>query len=378
LRKIHTFYAGALFFFTLTLATSCTAQKNTREPKEAQVKHAMLVKTQGTGPQDNVFCALRDKSGNLWFGTTGEGVYRYDGKSFTNYTTQDGLNANAVFSMLEDKSGNIVLGTGKGICRYDGKSFLNLTQNTPLRYSAISAMLEDKNGRLWVCDYKLDDQYFLDGKGGIYLYDPTSELENEARISYLLDTDSLKNTREVTLLRVNGISEDAEGNIWFAGQNGDNLVRYDGTSLEKHTFTGQFGESNYKYRSMLLDKTGRLWLGTHFHGVLQYDPAASTNENVLPAGRVSFVNYSEHTALEQACVMSILEDKNGNLWFCTDGNGVWRYDGVTLKNFTTQDGLLNNAVFSAVEDTDGNIWFGTRNTGLCRWDGVACVGFSEE
>jgi ligand-binding sensor domain-containing protein len=45
-----------------------------------------LLKTQGSQKSDNIGCSLQDKAGNLWFGTTGEGVYRYDGKSFRQFT----------------------------------------------------------------------------------------------------------------------------------------------------------------------------------------------------------------------------------------------------------------------------------------------------
>jgi len=43
-----------------------------------------------------VHCGLQDKTGNLWFGTTGDGVYRFDGKLFTNFTMKDGLDTNQI------------------------------------------------------------------------------------------------------------------------------------------------------------------------------------------------------------------------------------------------------------------------------------------
>ena len=70
------------------------------------------------------FNVWKDKDGNLWFGITGgNGVFRYDGKVFTPFTTQDGLFNNHVGSILEDKNGNIWFGTEGGVCRYDGKAF---------------------------------------------------------------------------------------------------------------------------------------------------------------------------------------------------------------------------------------------------------------
>ena len=47
-----------------------------------------------------VRCGLQDRAGDLWFGTTGEGVFRYDGKGFTQYTVGDGLNSNTVCRLV--------------------------------------------------------------------------------------------------------------------------------------------------------------------------------------------------------------------------------------------------------------------------------------
>ncbi|MEI6489410.1 MAG: two-component regulator propeller domain-containing protein, partial [Bacteroidota bacterium] len=78
---------------------------------------------------DVIRCMLQDKSGNLWFGTDGGGVSKYDGKSFTHFTEKEGLSNNTVLSMLEDKSGNLWFGTdGGGVSKYDGKSFTHFTE----------------------------------------------------------------------------------------------------------------------------------------------------------------------------------------------------------------------------------------------------------
>ena len=75
-----------------------------------------------------VFCVLQDKNGNLWFGTQGGGVSKYDGKSFTHFTEKEGLRNNFVRSILEDKSGNLWFGMGLGgVSKYDGKSFTHFT-----------------------------------------------------------------------------------------------------------------------------------------------------------------------------------------------------------------------------------------------------------
>ena len=68
--------------------------------------------------------------------------------------------------------------------------------------------------------------------------------------------------------------------------------------------------------------------------------------------------------------MSILEDRNGNLWFGQSG-GVSMFNGETFTYFTEKEGLSNNHVTSILEDNNDNIWFGTPN-GLNRI--VICTG----
>ena len=78
------------------------------------------------------------------------GVSKYDGKSFTTYTTAQGLANNCVWSILEDKKGNLWFGTwGGGVSRYDGKSFTTYTTEQGLADNFIMSILEDKEGNLW-------------------------------------------------------------------------------------------------------------------------------------------------------------------------------------------------------------------------------------
>jgi len=107
--------------------------------------------TEKEGLSNNTVCSiLEDKSGNLWFGTKGGGVSKYDGKSFTHFTDKEGLSNNDVRSILEDKSGNLWFGGGGGgVCKYDGKSFTHFTDKEGLANNTVLSMLEDKSGNLW-------------------------------------------------------------------------------------------------------------------------------------------------------------------------------------------------------------------------------------
>ena len=64
----------------------------------------------------------------------------------------------------------------------------------------------------------------------------------------------------------------------------------------------------------------------------------------------------------------IIQDRDGFLWFGTNGSGLFRYDGVNLNACKTGPGSISdNYIFALYEDRDGLIWIGTRN-GLNAYD----------
>jgi ligand-binding sensor domain-containing protein len=79
-----------------------------------------------------------------------------------------------------------------------------------------------------------------------------------------------------------------------------------------------------------------------------------------------------HTNLDglvREFVRTMYQDRNGNYWFGTNGDGIIRYDGRTLEKITIAGLLPNFRVFEIVEDREGNIWFGT-SEGLLKNDGL--------
>ncbi|MGZ4090296.1 MAG: two-component regulator propeller domain-containing protein, partial [Bacteroidia bacterium] len=74
---------------------------------------------------------FQDTKGNLWFGTVGDGVCRYDGRYLTYYTTREGFSGNNLQGIAEDKDGNLWFATTGGVSKYDdtakSSSFTNFT-----------------------------------------------------------------------------------------------------------------------------------------------------------------------------------------------------------------------------------------------------------
>ncbi len=95
----------------------------------------------GPGTLARVYAINEDNDGNLWIGTVDAGVWRYNpsasfdsaqhkslkagGKELINYTTKDGLTSNAVNVIYKDKNGELWFGTdGDGVCKFNGKTFM--------------------------------------------------------------------------------------------------------------------------------------------------------------------------------------------------------------------------------------------------------------
>ncbi len=95
-------------------------------------------------------------------------------------------------------------------------------------------------------------------------------------------------------------------------------------------------------------------------------------------GATSNIQYLEiGQGLSYSFVPSILIDRNGYLWFGVDGNGLCKYDGISITNYTQKEGLPNNNVLSLVEDKRGNIWIVT-DGGLCVFDGKNITQYTKK
>ena len=349
---------SAIIIASHALLLGCTSC-NTPEKKEVQARKEQpkMLKTIGNPGYGNVNCILQDKAGILWFGTTENGLYRFDGESFSRFLTSDGLSNNEVYSLFEESAGRLWIGTAGGPCLFDGKTFtevkIPLSKELPANDNSyyrnshwVYQILQTKDGTLWFAT--IDGVYRYDGKE-FSLFDQLQEAQG-----YLTPNDKAER-----------MLEDRAGNLWFGSRTNEGVFRYDGKSISrlKLEVLYQNGPSPKPHAwgwPQVQDRNGNIWFSS-WGGAYRYDGQ-------------SFTTFSEAEGLP-GMVTRIVEDRKGNLWF--GGDGLCRYDGKSFQCFGVRDGLNTSGVWSILEDNAGNIWVGTRETGLFLYDGNKFIRYSE-
>lgn len=257
---------------------------------------------------------LEDRKGNLWFGSKDSGVYLLPlgQTTFQHFTTKQGLASNMALHIYEDRAGNIWFGAS----RYDGKSFRNFTIKDGFPSNSIRLLLEDKTGKLWF-GAQGESMFVYDGK------------------TYTV----LKNKDGKTFTNVWGITEDRKGNFWFGAtiiedKRGDTsfisqgLWRYDGSTYTKVSSRGA--------SAIIEDKNGNLWttgevtpnkpnIGNDWV-LARYDQQSLYNENP----NVTEIKSKYEGGRGMLC--RIVEATDGSIWFGSL-SGVYRWDGKSLNNF---------------------------------------------
>jgi len=96
-----------------------------------------------------VFCLFIDSDDNVWAGTWGGGVSRFDGREWTNLTSTDGLAGDIVFSMTQDEQGVMWFGTQRGISRYDGQHWQTLGREQGAHGGSVYSITALPGGEVW-------------------------------------------------------------------------------------------------------------------------------------------------------------------------------------------------------------------------------------
>ena len=91
-----------------------------------------------------------EPDGSLWIATMGNGVSRYSGGHFRQFTKRDGLPDDWVRVILKDSKGALWFGTNQGLACFKGGRFVPYKNAAGLRHESIYALYEDRDGVIWI------------------------------------------------------------------------------------------------------------------------------------------------------------------------------------------------------------------------------------
>ena len=208
-----------------------------------------------------------DHAGNLWVGTYGHGLLRFDPRTgrFVPYlhdpADPHSLSNDFVTRLLVDHSGTLWVGTKSGLNRFDAVTQRFTTYKLGPRDSnaVYLELVEDREGALW-----LGTEF-----SGLQRFDPaTGKVE--------IYRHDINRPRTLSDDRVNSAYFDHSGTMWVGTQNG--LNKFDPKSGTFTVYTRRDGLPGNAVACVLDDDRGNLWMSTN-NGVARFDPKRRTFSN---------------------------------------------------------------------------------------------------
>lgn len=272
---------------------------------------------------------------------------------FDLFTVEQGLSSSVIYSINQDKSGFLWIGTGEGLNRFDGYNFKTF-KHTPFDSTSISdnwvlSLLPDSRGDLWIGTHN----------GGLNRFDESTGKFEQFRFE-------LNNISSISSDRVWDITEEKPGYLWVSTSGG--LCYFD---VDRKKFT-RYAENPAVENSLpgnsvnkvFIDSKGNRWVGIFGSGIVKIVGDGNDAKFVYP----QLKNAADE--IRTAMIKVITEDANGNLWFGTYREGLYRLNttsGNVLKFLHDPErpaSIAENSVFGLAFDEAGNLWVGTHDEGV--------------
>lgn len=366
---------------------------------QSQLDFARLSVENGLS-NNNVTCVFQDSKSFVWIGTQ-DGLNRYDGYEFTHFKNnpkdKKSISNNIISTICEDKFGNLWVGTQDGLNRYSRNThtFSSYKHHKDSVRSLINnriyTILEDKNGYLWVGTEEGVSRMDRERRDFIHftfpsLYDPESNVsvktileDNVGNIlvgTYgggLLIKERKKKDfvlfaaypKSLNPEPIQHIFQDSQHNYWIGTDRG---LRKIDTKQQLLVFSPYpFSPDEKDFNQILTiveDKKGQIWAGTYGGGILIMNPNNPINFQVLKN------DFKKPQSISRDLINQIFVDRAGTIWVATNGGGLSIYDEGRDKfeyfpSATTNiKSLASGAINAFYEDEKGVLWIGTGGGGL--------------
>jgi ligand-binding sensor domain-containing protein/AraC-like DNA-binding protein len=317
-----------------------------------------------------ITCLESTRKGQLWIGTRGTGLwrYKYEEKKYKQFTPQKGIAGENIRCIVADHLGSLWIGFDGNINVMKDKDITRYGEASGLPPQKINVVFEDSQGKIWLGTHRHGLLKFQNGSAvNIPLgnfenldvrtmsEDPQGNLWLGTNRGLIRFNEAAKSSRTfdesdgLSHHIINVVAHDSDGNLWIGSANG--LDRYTGESRGAHSpFERSLQETWVK--AIFEDREKNLWIGTDGKGLIQ-----------LREGRLKL--YSKRNGLPNDYITSLYEDSRQTLWVGSTG-GLSRFSKGDIKAANLKQLYTGSIVSSICLGPDGDVWFATFGDGLFR------------
>lgn len=313
--------------------------------------------------------------------------------NFTSYTVRSGLPQNTVYKIFQDSKGYLWLGTdGGGVSKFDGRKHTYYKKEDGLASNVVRDIIEDQSGKLWFAtnegvsvfngvDFKTIStaeglisntivKLYEDSKGRIWVGSTGGglsyiTLKDSLYVKNFTPKDGLSSENVLTIL------EDDFNRLWLGYIGGPPQI----VALENDKLVVQDISSNVKYDLNALycgtkDKNGNIWFGSIHNGVFKFG-------NIGLNANPTIVNYSILNGLKDNYILDI-NPVDSVVWIATNNGGVHYLKDDQINTFTTKDGLPGNQILDLFSDREDNLWISCMGEGILKLNGFEFSHYSSQ
>ncbi len=274
-------------------------------------------------PSARIRSLLEDREGNVWVGTTDAGLLRLKSSRLTVCGTAEGLPPQVPTAVAEDRNGSLWVGSNCGgthVLHAGAVESLASAHRDPDPTRCVFSIGPSRDGGLWMGTW---------GTGVLKVNGRTLSREKP-----------LEPLSKATVLSVH---EDAKGGVWFGTYEGGLHYLHDG---QLHTFTTADGIAGTYHTAIVEQADGTIWVGSNRGGLTRFKD-----------GR--FTPFRRADGVGSDAVRALFVDRADTLWIGTGDAGLVRRRDERFVRYDVGHGLADNNVAQILEDAQGDLWIGS-------------------